>query len=628
MKSFIKKAKVITLVAMFVLGFAQQSFAQLTSLEPVVIVPGIMGSWNWKVMLQRSGSGTWDFFAIDHTWDNIINALENAGYEKDKTLFISFYDWRQSNNNSATDYLIPTVDKALVNSPTGKVNIVAHSMGGLVARRYIESNNYRNDVNQLILLGTPNYGSSDVYTLWEGGSVPNNWNKKEQIGIKTLLWYMTIVTTQTADNYDTIHTYIPSVKELLPTYDFLVDSEGNTKWYDDLVEARNPFLENLNSWSMAQKLQNVGAITVVAGKGENTVGNIPVVAPDETETKLWKDGMPSPMPPERNSVEGDNRVLLNSAYLDPWSIAPPVPVLNNWQSFFAKIFPVAYSAYEGDIDKFLKQKEITSKHGDLPTTAIPDVFTALALTQPTISYTPPAEPNNITSFWFASPVQVKITDPQGRVITKDVNNIPGAVYTGESDPNGVKMVIIPDDISGQYKIELVGTGNGEYHMAAASFTENSDNIVTVEKSVVEGEKIEYIANIDISLTVPITISEPIITNPESEKTPVELTKDLMADLNAYYKAGQIKNKLVYQTLSNDLKIALTALQEMEIIRPIEEKYPKLHDLKVMLAKKLALAKLNAFISRVETQSKNNKIDQIVASDLMAQASTIITKINK
>lgn len=627
MKSFIKKTGVIILVAVFVFGLAQQSFAQSTQLEPVVIIPGIMGSWNWEVMLQRSGAGVWDFLAIDHTWDNMINALENAGYEKDKTLFISFYDWRQSNINSATDYLIPTIDKALINSPTGKVNIVAHSMGGLVARRYIESGGYRDDVNQFVLLGTPNYGSSDVYTLWEGGAVPNNWSGKEKLGINFYLWYMTTATTQTPDNYDTIHTYIPSIKDMLPTYNFLVDSDGNTKWYYDLTEARNSFLENLNG-SMMRNLQKVGNITVIAGNGESTVKNIPVVARPESETKLWTDGVPEPMPPARDAASGDNRVLLTSAKLNKWSIVPPVPVLNDWQKLFAKIFPIAYAAYEGDIDEFLKQKEITSKHGDLPTTAISDVFTTLALTQPTIAYVPPQEPDNITSFWFASPVQVKITDPQDRTITKDLNNIPGAVYTGESDPNGVKMIIIPNDISGQYKIELTGTENGKYHMAATNFTNISDNIVTAEKSIAKGEKVEYTANIDTSSPTPIVISEPIITNPKPEKTPVELTKDLIASLDSYYKANQIKEKGIYQSLSNDLKIVLISLQEIETTRPIGEKYPKFHELKIALAKKLATSKLNNFINKINTQSKNNKIDKTAASDLITQANIIITEINK
>ena len=69
----------------------------------------------------------------------------------------------------------------------------------------------------------------------------------QRVGIKCYLWYMTIATAQFTDNYDTIHTFIPSIRELLTVYDFLTDSEGNAKSYFDLTDARNQFLENLNS---------------------------------------------------------------------------------------------------------------------------------------------------------------------------------------------------------------------------------------------------------------------------------------------------------------------------------------------------------------------------------------------
>ncbi len=47
----------------------------------------------------------------------------------------------------------------------GKVNIVAHSMGGTITRSYIQSSFYntRQDVARFIMLGTPNYGSPIAY---------------------------------------------------------------------------------------------------------------------------------------------------------------------------------------------------------------------------------------------------------------------------------------------------------------------------------------------------------------------------------------------------------------------------------------------------------------------------------
>lgn len=44
--------------------------------------------------------------------------------------------------------------------PSLSIDMIAHSMGGLVARRYVEGDDYAGGVNHLILLGTPNLGSN------------------------------------------------------------------------------------------------------------------------------------------------------------------------------------------------------------------------------------------------------------------------------------------------------------------------------------------------------------------------------------------------------------------------------------------------------------------------------------
>ncbi|MEK7176746.1 MAG: hypothetical protein AAB719_00390 [Patescibacteria group bacterium] len=595
--------------------------------DPIIIVPGIMGSWNSEVILSsNTGVGTWSFFPLDHTWDNIISALEDAGYERDLNLFVAFYDWRQSNINSATDYLIPTIDQALLNSPTGKINIIAHSMGGLVARRYIQSHNYRGDVNELIMLGTPNYGSSDVYTLWEGGFVPKNWDFGTRIFANNVIDILNIKDITTDDEYDTVHKYIPSIGELLPVYDFLVDSENenNLKTYDGLIEAQNPFLANLNFSGTGVELQGLSGITVVAGRGEGTVGNIPVVGRPVPETKLWADGRPEPLSPAQDNMEGDNRILLSSAHIDE-IVFPISPARGFWDKLFALFSPKVHAQLPEE--EFLKHIEIDSKHGDLPTTAIDYVFDALGIIRPIGDFVPPPEPDNITSFWLASPVEVKITDPQGRVITRDSNNVPDAVYTGESDPNGVKIIIIPNGPSGDYEIELTGMADGEYHMGVSNLSDVVDETVITQKNVVEGEIVEYTANINHeALSSSINLSEPTVTEPETD-SPVDLTKALISRLKDYYENGAISSKGVYQSLFNHLKIALAALEEVEIKRPIGEKHQKLHELKVALAKRLAQKTLKSFISEVKKQNSKDRITNEATQNLISSAEAIIIKVD-
>ena len=45
----------------------------------------------------------------------------------------------EKGDEAVLEYLIPAIDRALERSTTGKVHIVAHSMGGLLARALIQN---------------------------------------------------------------------------------------------------------------------------------------------------------------------------------------------------------------------------------------------------------------------------------------------------------------------------------------------------------------------------------------------------------------------------------------------------------------------------------------------------------
>ena len=175
-------------------------------------------------------------------------------------------------------------------------------------------------------------------------------------------------------------------------------------------------------------------------------------------------------------------------------------------------------------------------------------------------------------------------------------------------------------------MELTGLLDGEYHMAAAIFTDDVDNIVTVEKSVATGERVEYSVNMSHEAGVPIEIEDPIITPPDSGESPVELLEDLIADLKDYYEAEEIKNKGVYLSLLNDLKIALVALKAAEVTRPLGEKHPKLHDIKVKIVERLALNKLNKFVSEIKKQNEKGRVSDTAAEDLIEKAENIILEL--
>jgi pimeloyl-ACP methyl ester carboxylesterase len=434
--------------------------------KPVILIPGIGGSVNWDLMIGGVFPEKWTL--MSHTYDGIIEALESMGYEKGKSLFVCYYDWRNNNSISGENYLKPIVDDALAQSGANQVNIIAHSMGGLVARSYIQNANYanRNDVENLIMIGTPNRGSSDVYPVWEGGRIPNNWETRSLF--RAYLWLLN-VKGLTLNNYQSVHQYIPSVKELIPVYNYLhpVGQPSLLYNYAQLKE-RNDWLISLNS-QIALLNEKVKVISI-SGTSKPTVNKIPFVKVDETP--LWIDGKPDPIDPIRNDSEGDERVLLSSSQI---------------QSYFSK-------ELDYDHGEIVDQSE--NIIADLLEENLDKIYPAPVI-------------RDELSFWFASPVDVEIEDPDGKIITKESSSIENklAQYTGESKPDGFKYVSIPNPIKGDYRLKLTGNGTGEYHIGAiyADYKNNiPDQESEKEGAISEGDKKEYKISYD-----PQTVDDPI-----------------------------------------------------------------------------------------------------------------------
>lgn len=156
------------------------------SINPVVFVHGILGSMppqNKLLTNQEDMYTTLDPF-LGSYW-SLMDQLQKFGYEWDKTLFAQAYDWRQSNQVSASvlaDSLATVQDQAstlgYVSRDSGviKTDLVVHSMGGLVARAFIQSGLYPDPVDgipqgpirKVIFIATPHKGFPFDYQTWEG----------------------------------------------------------------------------------------------------------------------------------------------------------------------------------------------------------------------------------------------------------------------------------------------------------------------------------------------------------------------------------------------------------------------------------------------------------------------------
>ena len=101
-------------------------------------------------------------------FEDLREELESNGYILDQDLFFFPYDWRL-NLDSSKDLLNTAIEE--IKSQTGalKVNIIAHSMGGLVTKEYLSRPDALNVVNNVILLGVPNLGAPKAFKVLNYG---------------------------------------------------------------------------------------------------------------------------------------------------------------------------------------------------------------------------------------------------------------------------------------------------------------------------------------------------------------------------------------------------------------------------------------------------------------------------
>ncbi|MCU0492799.1 MAG: alpha/beta fold hydrolase [Chloroflexaceae bacterium] len=93
------------------------------------------------------------------TYQTTITTLTQAGYVEGRNLFVFAYDWRKDITGQA-NLLLREIDRVRVRTGASKVNILAHSMGGMLTRTVLSNSNSHGKINRVITLGTPVLGAT------------------------------------------------------------------------------------------------------------------------------------------------------------------------------------------------------------------------------------------------------------------------------------------------------------------------------------------------------------------------------------------------------------------------------------------------------------------------------------
>jgi hypothetical protein len=491
---------------------------------------------------------------IARVYDDLIKTFENLGYVRNKDLFVVNYDWRvlPGPRDSAIDGVVDGITATSISDQQFKygvdylglalrkayqqweldhpgqkldeVDIVAHSTGGLVARTYIQSAAYNAEfaidkklpkVKNMIMVGVPNRGASKAWN-----PLNDDWNVEDAYRFvlskivdrayqKVLtgcggggctipgpdhdITKASISNSQGPSHTMFIDQYVPTMRALLATYDFIDFGNGYTNLNGDPVFS-NDWVLDLNN-----------GLDFMSTPDPNPFAN------SCTPTIIYASNQQTPTFVKQILTGGTDQVLNFDDY------APDdVPVGVPW---FMDIDPLnggdGTVPVRSAIGQFIGDNRVTLKEitaGDPDHTGLMSNLEAQKAILQTIGTT--FQDSNISTVLARNnysialsvtldPVDGFVVDGAGRRLgfsesTGPITEIPGSIWVGDSD--GMGWVFGP--VEGPLRLELTGRGE-PYYVIVSVETEEGNGGVTDSGFLSSGA----------TRTLPIIIGETPDTTP-------------------------------------------------------------------------------------------------------------------
>ncbi|KKR58379.1 MAG: PGAP1 family protein [Candidatus Woesebacteria bacterium GW2011_GWA1_40_43] len=266
-----------------------------------VFIPGLGASWNANAFANCSFDNSPENWSLASYAEDVYNPILTTLSESDWQVIPFYYDWRQqipSNSTALSDKIISSTVS------DEKVNIVGHSMGGLLASDYLANHDQGIKTNSLLTVGSPLKGAVQAYPAWAGGDIWED-NFISKVATTLYLKHCGLLSS----NREAIHQFVPSIQNLLPTFDYLRDSKTG-------VLKSTPSLLSQNRWLPLNFVDNFRGVKfgTLTGNGQDTLSEI--LTKGKTKKDLlanWSDGKPDG---KIYSNEGDGTILLESSKFD------------------------------------------------------------------------------------------------------------------------------------------------------------------------------------------------------------------------------------------------------------------------------------------------------------------------
>jgi pimeloyl-ACP methyl ester carboxylesterase len=466
--------------------------------KPLLVVHGIMGSTTeeqpqrlrdksiFPKMPKKKPAEIQDLHFLDPT---ILMGTERPvkltefmnDYEDDYAVYKVVWDWRVDLNEAWEKYLKPIIDQAKRETDNESVDIVAHSMGGLLVRTYMQDDAYDHDIDKFVMLGTPNKGSSNTYMIEEGanpsivdtitGSYFFNpqfyyrtlMNELENQGVYNTTFEPLLELSPTRLQIKKfINDEIPTINQLAPTYPFLVDKK------DDRHKAEcsdNKFLDDLNNTLpfMKSRFDSTKARLFLSKEKQNTiytinVRNITDNSEDCCPDKIYPSGYVVPRPWYPGDLinyidqwkKGDGTVLADEAAEPFREMGDDIVVTGNFGDHSGMF---GNENIKQQVYEFLTGKELTSKVMERST---------MLLSEKELS-----EDQSMLKMSIMGDVQPLISDESGRAAGVDPSTLSMVEELGQiqfSTYSGGSYLIMEDIEAALYTVHLHGWENASFRI--------------------------------------------------------------------------------------------------------------------------------------------------------------------
>ncbi len=414
-------------------------------------------------------------------YDPTINYLIEQGYVLGDDLFVYGYDWRKDLTETSNDFNL-YLTAILQQKSTSKADIITHSMGGLVARKYIENPDSASKVNKLVTVAPPFLGSIEsLKNLVYGGCLTRP-------QLENSLFCIGIPNSEVRDVYQNwISGY-----QLLPSKKYYDFYNGSTNYpvpiRDESDIDGNLITGDLNYDQTKQLLTNLGY-------------NTPLYTPAETFHEI-DDNLNNTNGVDTTVIVGSGKATLGQIieknkydFFGNKTATKDEVVINGDAT--VPLFSASLNDPSRNISLFDPKKVFYTKdtHGGIITNpSVLDFAKSIFENNPTlpadISQTP--TPLDGSLFSVHSPVLIHAYDIHGNHTGPLENgnyevNIPGSSYETIDD---TKFIFLPQ---GKYQFKFEATDQGSFDFKIRDFTDEKNTSSQVYKDIsIQKESTGYI----------------------------------------------------------------------------------------------------------------------------------------